>query len=159
MGHARPAGALALGERAAVEALLAPGARLGPVVTGLARVVLRTAEHHERPCVKGVFPFRRKPGMEIEAFQRRWWLGHGPIAARTEGASYYLQCHPLVESYRTAAPDFDGVTELHWLDLSAARRAMSSAQMRVDQANDSPHFAAPGSVRLFVAEEEILRSP
>jgi uncharacterized protein (TIGR02118 family) len=106
-----------------------------------------------------VFPFRRKAGMELEAFQRRWWLGHGPIAARTEGASFYLQCHPLAETYCGGEPAFDGVTELHFPDLAAARAAMASRQMREDQGGDSPHFAAAGSVRLFVADEEILRAP
>ena len=157
--HFRAEQALARAERAEVEALLAPGARSGPVVTGLARVVLRTAAHHERRGVKGVFPFRRKAGMSIDAFQRRWWHGHGPIAARTEGALLYLQCHPLLETYATTPPAFDGVTELHWHDLAAARSAMASRQMREDQGRDAPHFAAAGSVQMFAAEEEIVRAP
>ncbi len=157
--HARSGDALARAERAGVEALLAPGVRIGPVITGLARVALRTAEHHGSTGIKGVFPFRRKDGMSVEAFQRRWWHGHGPIAARTEGALFYLQCHPLVETYAGTPPVFDGVTELHWPDLATARRAMASRQMREDQGGDSPHFAAAGSVQLFAAQEETLRSP
>jgi hypothetical protein len=157
--HDRPADALARAEAEAVPTLLAPGARLGPVVTGLARVVLRTVAHHEHRGVKGVFPFRRRAGMEVAAFQARWWHGHGPIAARTEGASHYLQVHPLRETYCGAPPAFDGVTELHWADVAAGRRAMASRPMRVGQGGDSPHFAAAGSVRLFLAEEEIVRAP
>jgi hypothetical protein len=157
--HTRSEEALARRERAAVEALLAPGVRIGPVITGLARVALRTADHHGNAGVKCVFPFRRKPELSVAAFQRRWWLGHGPIAARTEGALFYLQCHPLIETYAETAPAFDGVTELHWADLAAARGAMASRQMREDQGGDSPHFAAAGSVRMFAAREEILREP
>ena len=157
--HFRAEQALARAEHAEVQALLANGARIGPVVSGLARVVLRTAAHREGRGVKGVFPFRRKAGLSIEAFQRRWWHGHGPIAARTEGASLYLQCHPLAETYVGDEPAFDGVTELHWPDLAAARSARASAQMRDEQGTDAPHFAAAGSVLLFVASEEVLRAP
>ncbi len=157
--HFRAEDALARAEHAGVERLLAPGVRIGPVITGLARVVLRTADYAIGAGVKCVFPFRRKSGMSIEAFQRRWWHGHGPIAARTEGALLYLQCHPLPETYAASPPAFDGVTELHWLDLAAARRAMASRQMREDQGSDSPHFAAAGSVQMFAAQEEVLRAP
>lgn len=157
--HARSEDALARTERGAIEALLAPGVRIGPVITGLARIALRTAAHHGSAGLKGVFPFRRKAGMSVESFQSRWWHGHGPIAAHTEGALFYLQCHPLIETYADAPPAFDGVTELHWPDLAAARRAMASRQMREDQGGDSPHFAAAGSVQLFAAQEEMLRAP
>lgn len=156
--HFRADAALARAERPGVEALLAPGVRIGPVITGLARVVLRTADYASGAGMKCVFPFRRKNGMSIEAFQQRWWQGHGPIAARTEGALLYLQCHPLLETYATSPPAFDGVTELHWRDLAAARSAMASRQMREDQGGDSPHFAAAGSVQMFAAQEEIVRA-
>lgn len=157
--HCRSDDALARAERRGVEALLAPGVRIGPVITGLARVALRTADYPGSAGMKCVFPFRRKSGMSIEAFQQRWWHGHGPIAARTEGALLYLQCHPLLETYATDPPAFDGVTELHFHDLAAARSAMASRQMREDQASDAPHFAAAGSVQMFAAQEEIVRAP
>jgi uncharacterized protein (TIGR02118 family) len=97
--------------------------------------------------------------MGVEAFQERWWHGHGPIAARTESALFYLQCHPLLETYTPEPPAFDGVTELHFHDLAAARGAMASSQMRQDQGRDAPHFAAAGSVQMFAAREEIVRAP
>jgi hypothetical protein len=157
--HFRADDALARAEQRGVEALLAPGVRIGPVITGLARVALRTADHHGSAGIKCVFPFRRTSGMSVETFQQRWWHGHGPIAARTEGALFYLQCHPLLETYATGAPAFDGVTELHFHDLAAARSAMASRQMREDQGRDAPHFAAAGSVQMFAAKEEIVRAP
>jgi uncharacterized protein (TIGR02118 family) len=159
IGHFRATDALAHAERGGVGALLADGVRIGPVITGLARVVMRTPDHHGSRGIKCLFPFRRMQGMSIEAFQRRWWHGHGPIAARTENALFYLQTHPLIETYTPEAPAFDGVTELHWHDLAAARAAMASRQMREDQGRDAPHFAAAGSVLMFAAQEEIVRAP
>lgn len=157
--HLRREDALAGGERAAVGSLLSQGVRVGPVFAGLARVALRLAAHHDGEGVKCVFPFRRKSGMSVGAFRQHWWRRHGPIAARTEGALFYLQCHPLDESYAESEPAFDGVTELHWPDLAAARSAMASAQMREEQASDAVHFAAPGSILMLAAREEIVRAP
>lgn len=157
--HFRAEDALARAERPTVEAWLAEGARVSAVITGLARVALRTAEHHGSRGVKCVFPFRRRADLGVEAFQGRWWHGHGPIAARTEGALFYLQVHPLPETYAADPPAFDGITELHFADLAAARRALASAQLREEQGRDAPHFAAPGSVRMFAAREEIVRAP
>jgi uncharacterized protein (TIGR02118 family) len=158
--HARLADALAAGERERIEGALAPGTRVACAYTGLARTVMRLQAHLHEASMKLVFPFRRKAGMSVDAFRKRWWHGHGPIAARTERALFYLQCHPLEESYAGGAePRFDGVTELHFPSLALARAAMASEQMRVEQGNDAPHFAAPGSVLMFAASEEIVRAP
>jgi hypothetical protein len=158
--HFRREDALDESEPARVAALLAPGARVASTHCGLARTVMRMPQHHGSNGMKCVFPFRRKPGMPVEAFRRRWWHGHGPIAARTEHALFYLQCHPLDEAYAGGRePRFDGVTELHFASLALARAAMASEQMRVEQGSDAPHFAAAGSVLLFAATEEILRAP
>ncbi len=139
-----------------LEHMLQPDVRIGPIVTGLVRTVIRVPEYYEVDSVKGVFPFRRKPTMDVDAFQRYWWAMHGPIAAKTENALLYLQCHPLAESYEGARPPFDGVTELHWPNMQVARAAMSSRQMTQDQSNDAKNFVEPDSVGLFYAKEEIV---
>jgi uncharacterized protein (TIGR02118 family) len=138
----------------ALSSLWRAGVAPAAVVVGQERIVMRLPTHHRGGFVKGVFPFQRKAGMPVEAFQRHWWHTHGPIAARTEGAVLYVQCHPLPACYDGQAPRFDGVTELHWDDVAAARAAMNSRQMREDQAGDAANFAEPGSVLLFLAEEE-----
>ena len=140
----------------AVQSILTEGCRVGPVSVGLARTVLRLAAHHEGGLIKGVFPFRRKADLSVTDFQSYWWLHHGPIAALTQDAVYYLQCHPLPASYAQGQPPYDGITELHWRDVAAARAAMSSRQMTEDQGNDAQNFVQPGSVLLFLAEEEVV---
>ncbi|MEM9624106.1 MAG: EthD domain-containing protein, partial [Pseudomonadota bacterium] len=140
----------------ALAPLLADGVNVGPIVTGRARTVMRLPAHLLQSHIKGVFPFRRKTGMAVDEFQQYWWLKHGPIAALTEQAVYYLQCHPLPETYAVGKPPYDGITELHWPDVDAARAAMASRQMREDQSNDAKNFADSDSVVLFLAEEEIV---
>jgi hypothetical protein len=141
------------------------GVSVAAVVTGHERVVMRLPEHHRGRFVKGVFPFQRKAGLSVADFQRAWWHGHGPIAALTEGAVLYVQCHPFAACYDPGAcahddaPWYDGVTELHWPDVAAARAAMGSRQMREDQATDAQRFVQPGSVRLLLVEEEPVIAP
>lgn len=142
-----------------IAACLAPGFRIGPVVTGLVKTVMRTSAFYQQPCVKGVFPFRRKPGMSLDAFQHHWWHTHGPIAAGTPEALNYYQCHPFLSDYEAGAPPYDGVTELYWADMDRARAAMSSSHMTVNQANDAKNFADGESIALFFATEEIIVAP
>jgi len=124
-------------QAAALADMLAPENRVGPIVTGMARTVMRLPAHHNGDFIKGVFPFRRLSHLSVADFQRYWWLNHGPIAALTEQAVYYLQCHPLAQTYARGRPPYDGITELHWPDVAAARAAMASRQMTEDQATDA----------------------
>ena len=137
-----------------------PGVTVAAAVCGVERIIMRLPEHHGGRSIKGVFPFRCRTSLAVPEFQRYWLHAHGPVAARTEGALLYVQCHPLEQCYLAgAAPPFDGVTELHWPDVPAARRAMASRQMREDQVTDAEKFAEPGSVILFLAEEEAVLEP
>ena len=139
--------------------LWAAGANARSVVAGRERTVLRTADFAHGRGVKGVFPFLRRADFNVKDFQRYWWHEHGPIAARTEGAHGYLQCHPLPASYDQGLADFDGVTELFWPDYATASAAMASRQMTEDQSTDAKNFVDTDSVRLFFAVEEIVLAP
>lgn len=132
---------------------------LSATVAGQVRCVMRLAAHHHLPSIKAVFPFKRRSGMSVADFQAHWWHNHGPIAADTEAALYYPQCHPLPECYANGAqPDYDGVTELHWHDYASADGAMASEQMRVDQATDAKRFTDP-DVGMYLAREEVVLAP
>ncbi|MFK7914533.1 MAG: EthD domain-containing protein [Pseudomonadales bacterium] len=132
---------------------------LSATVAGLVRCVIRLPAHHHEPGIKAVFPFNRRSGMSVTDFQTHWWQRHGPIAADTESALYYPQCHPLPACYENGAqPDYDGVTELHWRDFASADAAMASEQMRVDQATDAKRFTDP-DVGIYLAEEEVIIAP
>ncbi|MGI9324637.1 MAG: EthD domain-containing protein [Pseudomonadales bacterium] len=133
--------------------------QLGASLLGLQRVVSRLPAHHLQPSIKGVFPFRRRADLSIADFQAHWWHRHAPIAAQTQDAVYYPQCHPLADCYEAARPPFDGVTELHWPDYDSAVAAMQSEQMQQDQANDAQNFVDTDSVILFFGVEEAVTPP
>ena len=126
---------------------------------GLERSVMLLPTHQRGKGIKGVFPFGRKTGVSVANFQAHWWHNHGPIAALTEGATAYVQCHPMPSLYASIRPEFDGITEIWWPDVATARAAMSSRQMTIDQSNDAKNFAEPGSVKLFLAQEDVIVAP
>ena len=142
-----------------VEGLLAEGVEVKSCLSGMERVVMRAAEYITSDRIKGVYPFRRKPGMTLEAFQHHWWHIHGPIAALTEEALSYVQIHTRADSQETVSPVYDGITEIWWPDIEAAGRAIGSRQMREDQGSDAPNFVDMESISLFLAKEEIVIAP
>lgn len=139
--------------------LLADGAEVQSCLVGMERVVVRTAEYITADRVKGVYPFRKHPDLELGAFQRYWWHTHGPIAALTEEALSYVQIHSLADSYEAVNPAYDGITEISWPDIEAAGRAIASRQMREDQGGDATNFVDIESVALFMAKEEVIIEP
>lgn len=128
-------------------------------LTGMERVVMRLPAYISNDRIKGVYPFCRKEGMEVEPFQHYWWHNHGPIAALTEEALGYVQVHPVLGQYDLSTAHYDGVTEIAWPDAASAGRALVSRQMTEDQANDAPNFVKMDSVALILAEEETIIAP
>lgn len=140
----------------ALQGLITEQTAVAACLSGMMRTVMRKPAFYDGAMVKGVFPFRCQESLGAERFQKYWWLEHGPIAARTEGALCYTQCHPPLAGYQAGKPPFDGITELYWPDLATARAAMGSRQMREEQAADARNFAEPDSVILFLASEEVV---
>ena len=68
---------------------------------------------------KVVTAYKRKPGMEVEAFQRYWLENHAPIAATLPGLRRYVQSHSLLQGYRKADLPCDGMSEM-WFDSRQA---------------------------------------
>ena len=139
--------------------MLTGSAQIQSALVGMERVVMRTPEYFSGKRMKGVYPFRRKADMAVDDFQSYWWHAHGPVAALTEEALAYVQIHPLPESWNSAPPVFDGITEIFWRDADAAMRGIGSRQMTEDQANDASRFVDRASVALYLAEEEIVIAP
>ena len=142
-----------------IERLLAEGVGVQSCLSGMERVVMRAAGCIAADRIKGVYPFRKKPGMTLEAFQHHWWHTHGPIAALTEESLSYVQIHARADSQETVSPVYDGITEIWWPDIEAAGRAIGSRQMREDQGSDAPNFVDMESISLFFAKEEIVIAP
>ena len=81
--------------------------------------------------------FKRRPDMEVEAFQEYWRSVHGPIAAALPGLRRYVQSHVLPGIYRRAEPVYDGLAEL-WFESADALKELAASggdgPVRADQA-------------------------
>ena len=129
------------------------------VLAGMERTVMRKPDFYDTDGVKGIYAFRRKKTMAVDDFQHYWWHQHGPIAAQTENATCYVQCHVTKDLYHDATPAFDGVTELYWPDMPTALASIGSRQMIEDQSNDARNFVDLESVDLMMAKQHTIIPP
>ena len=128
-------------------------------LTGIERCVMRQPNFYSSGGVKGIYAFRKKEGMSVADFQHYWWQNHGPVAALTENATCYVQCHVLKDAYESAEPAYDGVTELYWPSVPDALAALGSRQMTEDQSDDAKKFVTLDSVELMIAQQHMIISP
>jgi uncharacterized protein (TIGR02118 family) len=106
--------------------------------------------------VKLIYCITRKPGMEVEEFQRYWRETHGPIAGAIPGLRRYVQCHTVPELYaRETPPGFDGAAELWFDDLDAMRTAMRSPEVAA-ALEDEKNFIDHTRVASFVTVEKAV---
>ena len=85
---------------------------------------------------KVVTAYKRKPGMEVEDFQRRWLEGHAPVAATLPGLLRYVQSHSLVQGYRKGDLPCDGISEMWFGSRDAWQTAMAGPVAAAVQADE-----------------------
>ncbi len=105
--------------------------------------------------LKLVSVIRRKPGMDVDAFQTYWRATHGPIVCRLPGLRRYIQSPTLRSGYARRQPAADGIAEL-WFDDSAALRALQgSPQLAAVQADETEVIDPHSHQQLFIDEHVI----
>jgi len=99
---------------------------------------------------------KRRPDLDVEAFQRHWREVHGPIVAAIPGLRRYVQSHPLPGAYRGGEPVFDGVAEL-WVDDKDALRAMATTPEFAAAKRDEPNFIDTAALIELVVDEVVIK--
>ncbi len=95
--------------------------------------------------------------MTVAEFSRYWREVHGPIGRRIPGLRRLVQSHPLPQPADMGPPDFDGMAELWFDDLSALEAARRSPEWRAST-EDEANFIDKSRTAVFVTEErEISR--
>lgn len=109
-----------------------------------------------RPGVKSIKTATRKPGLEVEAFQRHWLDVHGPLVAAIPGVRRHVQNHVKAGAYRSGADIFCDGYGATWFDsLDDARASGPTPEHKAVDA-DEPAFKDTGAtIRLMVAEHVI----
>ena len=107
-------------------------------------------------CVKNVEFVRRRPDLEVDAFQRYWREVHGPLASEIPVILRYVQSHCRPGGYAGGRrPPCDGVA-ITWFESTDAMRESAKtdayARTRADEAN----FIAPGELPFIITREHVV---
>ena len=99
---------------------------------------------------------KKRPEMSVEDFQARWNSPHGKLASAVPGVRRYVQCHPLLSSYKNGrTPLWDGVAE-SWFDSDDAMRSNADTPEYKTLRADEPHFLAENPKFIITTERVIL---
>ena len=93
--------------------------------------------------IKAIYFIKRKPGMDVAAFQKYWLSTHAEIVKKVPQLRGYVQCHTLLSGYRKGAPVYDGVAELWFDDIETMRRIAELPRSKAAQADDYNFIAMP----------------
>lgn len=106
--------------------------------------------------VKSVEFVTRKPGLEVDEFQRYWREVHGPLAAQIPMIRRYVQSHTRPSAYeRGRTPAYDGVA-ITWFDDTQAMRASAATAQYARVRADEPSFIAPGDPPFIITTEHVV---
>lgn len=106
--------------------------------------------------VKNIEFVTRKPGLELEKFQRYWREIHGPLAAQIPMIRRYVQSHTRPSAYeRGRTPAYDGVA-ITWFDDTQAMRASAATAEYARTRADEPNFIAPGDPPFIITTEHVI---
>jgi len=98
----------------------------------------------------------RKPGLELEKFQRYWREVHGPIGARIPMIRRYVQSHTRASAYeRGRTPAYDGLA-ITWFDDTEAMRASAATAEYARTRADERNFLAPGDPAFIITIEHVI---
>lgn len=106
--------------------------------------------------IKVASVLQRRPGMDVEAFQRYWLGTHAGIVRRLPGLRRYVQSHTLLAGYRKGQPAADGIAEL-WFDDTAALRALKESPELAAVLADEPNFCDMSRFIQIYTEEHVIK--
>ncbi len=105
--------------------------------------------------IKLIAFLKRKPGMEVEEFQRHWRTAHAARVLLVPELRRYVQNHTLLSVYRHREPVYDGVAEA-WFDTIEALRELTEAPEFSAVRNDEPNFIDLDTLGSIVTEEHVI---
>ena len=99
---------------------------------------------------------KRKPGMDVEAFQTYWLGTHASIVKQLPFVKRYVQSHPLPGGYRKTDLIYDGLAEV-WIDDTNALRSMASTDSYRAVTKDEEKFINTPNTVLLLTEEHVIK--
>ncbi|MGH1492535.1 MAG: EthD family reductase [Acidimicrobiales bacterium] len=99
---------------------------------------------------------KRRPDLDVEAFQDHWLNNHGPIVARLPGLRRYVQSHTRLGGYRRGDVAYDGIAEL-WFDDKEALAAITATEEFAAAKQDEANFIDTGNLIELVVDDHVIK--
>ena len=100
----------------------------------------------------------RKPGMDVEPFQRYWRGVHGKLASKLPSIRRYVQSHTKLSGYRREPqPNWDGIAAT-WFDSVDEMRAGRATEAYKNTRADEGNFFDAGASKFLITKEHTIIS-
>ena len=108
--------------------------------------------------VKKIGLLVRKPGMDVEPFQRYWRGVHGKLASKIPSIRRYVQSHTKLSGYRREPqPNWDGIAAT-WFDSVDEMRAGAATEAYTNTRADEVNFLEAGEPKFLITKEHTIIS-
>lgn len=108
--------------------------------------------------VKRIGLLVRKPGMDVESFQRYWRGVHGKLASKIPSIRRYVQSHTKLSGYRREPqPNWDGIAAT-WFDSVDEMRAGRATEAYKNTRADEGNFFDAGESKFLITKEHTIIS-
>ena len=108
--------------------------------------------------VKNIELVVRKPGMDVESFQRYWRGVHGKLASKIPNIRRYVQSHTKLSGYtRDPQPNWDGIATT-WFDSIDEMRSGAATEAYTNTRADEVNFLEAGEPKFLITKEHTIIS-
>jgi len=106
--------------------------------------------------IKVISAFKRKPGMDLEAFISYWRTAHAEAVRRVPGIRRYVQSQTIASAYEKREPAYDGIAEIWYDDPATMHRGAATPEARA-ALKDDENFIDMRSFVSILTDEVVQR--
>lgn len=107
--------------------------------------------------VKTIKVMHRKPGMDVEEFQRHWRETHGPMVADLPGVLRHEQNHARLGAYKSGIEIACDGLGLTWFENIDSLKACGAAPEHVPVTEDTANFLDLERTMTLVVKEHLIK--
>ncbi len=102
--------------------------------------------------IKVVSAFKRRPGMNLEAFTNYWTTTHADAVKQVPSIRHYVQSQTLASIYAKREPVYDGTAEVWYDDPAAMHQAAATPTARAALKDDDNFLDMTSFVSILTDE-------